>query len=167
MKGTIEKLKEECKGIPSKWARKFPSHGDDFHAESTVGIMIAVNKYGEGVDVEVVRTIVGRRCQDYISHIPIIRIPPTTGRRLKKKDLDTMVQTCEYFEDNQPTRCRVDESDTVDTVCMKPVERDVLLLRLDGLTYQEIADRLGYHVSYVGKIILKIRRRFNDTKCIC
>jgi len=165
MQGTVARLIEECDGIPKKWGNKFPTHRDDFMTEMKLGIMIAVNKYGEEVDTPLVRTIVGRRCQEYISHIPVVRIPPTTGRRFKAGMKDTMISTTVYIEED-PVYSLCDEKDVIATICVTTTEHEILLLRLEGFNQTEISSRLGIPQQRVSDMILKIRSQFNDTKCI-
>jgi len=168
MKGTISNLMEECKGIPKKWARRFPSHAQDFMGEAKLAIVIAIKKYGKDVDVSLARTIVGRRCEDYVSSIPTITIPRTTARRLASQGEESLVHTCEYLEDAHGRAVRhFDTTDTVKTICLRELDVKVLTMRSDGKTYQEIGDALGYHKSYIGQIIKRLRRKFNDTKCVC
>lgn len=170
MKGTIQRLITECDGIPKKWGSKFPSHRNDFISEMKLGIMNTLDKYGKDVSAKLVRTIVGRRCQEYMSQIPAVRIPPTTGRSLKAKGKDTMVATEVYTEvylDDRIGYVRLDTEDVIETICMTKTERKVLLLRLDGLTQAEIGDQLGLQQQRVSEMVIKIRRQFNDTKCVC
>jgi RNA polymerase sigma factor (sigma-70 family) len=45
---------------------------------------------------------------------------------------------------------------------MKPHERDVVLLRLDGLTYREIGARLGISRPAAGMRMVRARRRLRE-----
>ena len=166
MKGTVQRLIRECDGIPRKWGARFPTHRKDFMGEMKVGIMIAVNKYGKDVKPELVRTIVGRRCQEYISQIPAVRIPPTTGRRKKSAGLDTMVSLIEFMDEN-PTYTHCNEQDVIETICLTLFEYRVLIMRLEGRNQDAIAEACAVSQPTVSRAIRKIRSQFNDTRCLC
>ncbi len=168
MHGTISRLVDESSGIAKKWARMFPSHSDDFHSLTLLAVAATIDKYGKDVSPSLVRTVVGRFCQEYISNIPVVRIPPTTGRRRKAVGEGTMVQTLEYIDNFESKRAmpRVDVNDIIDTICHNLTEERVIHLRMAGLNQVEVGKSLEIGQQRVSEILKTLGERYNDTKCV-
>ncbi len=156
----VDKLIEACVKTPQRLAIRYPSHRDDFFSVAAEAIITAVQD-GK-TDVPLVSKIVKRACIEYVSQIPVIRIPLRSAMRLKAKGMDSMVQSLQYL-DNHSSPVEPDEDDVITCICLTARERSIVALRLEGLTQYSIAAQLGVSQYTVSVELKRIKERFNET----
>ena len=139
---------------------KWPSYYNDFKSVAMITTWQVVGKYGEDVDPRVLSRAIKRKVREAMFDL-VPLFGPSARTRFRSKDYE-LPEVLEFQpEHDVPVYDPIDEEDVITSLSKTTMESTVIRLRLDGMTYKEIAEVLGCSDSNVHLIMKRIRKREN------
>lgn len=138
---------------------KSPRHTSlELQTEAVSTLVRLVDQAPEGNFGAYIAVSIRRSLQQYIVNDTSVRIPPSTVRR------NGMVQYCQVSLPKtkaRESRIQLEVRELVEMAITTPVQREVIDLRLQNMTYKEIADETGLGQSTIRTCWDKFVKRFH------